>query len=41
MPIALLAATGDVSRIFVELGAAIVGLAILARFVAPKGRPHP
>ena len=37
MPIAFAAASGDVSRIFIELGAAIVGLAILARLASRWG----
>ena len=31
MPIVVAAASGDVSLIFIELGAAVVGLAVLAR----------
>src|SRR4051794_6859013 len=37
MPIAFLAAPGNVAEIFVELGAAIVGLAILARLASRWG----
>src|SRR3954466_14003012 len=37
MLIALAAASGDVSLIFIELGAAIVGLAVLARLASRFG----
>ena len=37
MPLALLAASGDIARVFVELGAATVGLAILARVASRWG----
>ena len=37
MPLALLAASGDIARVFVELGAATVGLAILARLASRWG----
>ena len=37
MPLALLAASGDIARVFIELGAATVGLAILARLASRWG----